>query len=216
MSRFCRNAAARSPAPCSIADAAVPAPVSRKAGRRAVARFGVYRNNVYASLIDVLAGRFPVVARLVGEEFFRAMARAYVEQEPPRSAVLLRYGAGFAAFVAAHFRRRLRRLSRRHGRARIGLHAAYHAADAAPRRSPNSPRAADHAAHAVLKLHPSLGVVRSPTRSCRSSSCNVDERRGAATARRRKARRCAVARPQLEVEIRRLAAGARAVHSLAL
>ena len=58
----------------------MPAPVSRRAGGVPSRRFGVYRNNVYASLIDVLAGRFPVVARLVGEEFFRAMARAYVEQ----------------------------------------------------------------------------------------------------------------------------------------
>lgn len=80
-------------------DAAVPAPVSRKAGGVPSRRFGVYRNNVYASLIDVLAGRFPVVARLVDEELFRAMARAYVEDEPPRSAVLLRYGAGVPAFV---------------------------------------------------------------------------------------------------------------------
>ena len=49
-------------------DAAVPTPVSRKEGGVPSRRFGVYRNNVYASLIDVLAGRFPVVARLVGEE----------------------------------------------------------------------------------------------------------------------------------------------------
>lgn len=79
-------------------DAAVPAPVSRKAGGVPSQRFGVYRNNVYASLIDVLD--FPVVMCLVGEDFFRTMARAYIEGEPPRSAVLLRYGAGFPAFVA--------------------------------------------------------------------------------------------------------------------
>jgi Putative DNA-binding domain len=35
----------------------------------------------------------------VGEEFFLAMARAYVVAEPPRSPMLLEYGNGFAAFV---------------------------------------------------------------------------------------------------------------------
>jgi len=73
-------------------EAAVPAPLSCKAGGVQCRRFGVYRNNVYASLIEVLTGRFPVFARLVGDEFFRAMARVYIEREPPRSAVLLRYG----------------------------------------------------------------------------------------------------------------------------
>ena len=37
-------------------------------------RFAVYRNNVVVSLIDALATRFPAVQRIVGEEFFRAMA----------------------------------------------------------------------------------------------------------------------------------------------
>jgi hypothetical protein len=82
------------------ANAAVPTTLSRKAGGVPSRRFGVYRNNVYASLIDVLAGRFAAVMRLVGEEFFRAMARAYVEGEPPRSVVLIRYGASFPTFVA--------------------------------------------------------------------------------------------------------------------
>ena len=68
------------------AKVAVPAGLARKAEGVPSRRFGVYRNNVYAGLIDVLAGRFPVVARLVGEEFFRAMARDYVEHEPPSSA----------------------------------------------------------------------------------------------------------------------------------
>ena len=81
-------------------EAAVPAEVRRKSGGVPSRRFGVYRNNVYAGLIGVLAGRFPVVARLVGNEFFRAMARLYVEREPPSSAVLLRYGASFPNFIA--------------------------------------------------------------------------------------------------------------------
>src|SRR5680860_832939 len=81
-------------------DAPTPQGLVRKTGTAPSRRFGVYRNNVYASLIDVLTSRFPISARLVGEEFFRAMARVYVQKEPPRSPVLLRYGAGFADFIA--------------------------------------------------------------------------------------------------------------------
>ncbi len=62
-------------------------------------RFAVYRNNVFASLIDVLAQRFAVTCAVVGEDFFRQMARAYIQQCRPTSAVLDDYGDGFPDFV---------------------------------------------------------------------------------------------------------------------
>lgn len=63
-------------------------------------RFAVYRNNVVASLVDALAETFPVVRQLVGEEFFRAMARLHVRATPPRTRILAHYGADFPAFIA--------------------------------------------------------------------------------------------------------------------
>jgi len=68
-------------------------------GKKAQKRFAVYRNNVTVSLIGALADIFPAVQRLVGEAFFRDMARLYIAQEPPRSAVMFEYGSGFAAFL---------------------------------------------------------------------------------------------------------------------
>jgi hypothetical protein len=62
-------------------------------------RFAVYRNNVIASLIDALADTYPVTQELVGEAFFRAMARLFVSLEPPRSRVLAFYGDTFASFI---------------------------------------------------------------------------------------------------------------------
>jgi hypothetical protein len=62
-------------------------------------RFAVYRNNVIVSLVDALADRFPVVQMLVGETFFRAMAREFAYQYPPRSPVLTHYGADFPEFI---------------------------------------------------------------------------------------------------------------------
>ncbi|MBP0650496.1 putative DNA-binding domain-containing protein, partial [Mycobacterium tuberculosis] len=53
-------------------DRPVPAGLEGRDGRPAGRRFAVYRNNVVVSLIDALAARFPVVAMLVGDAFFRA------------------------------------------------------------------------------------------------------------------------------------------------
>jgi hypothetical protein len=78
---------------------AVPAGVTSHTASRPVKRFQVYRNNVFAGLIGVLRARFPVLERLVGEEFFRAMARVFVEMHPPRSPALLDYGEGFMPFL---------------------------------------------------------------------------------------------------------------------
>lgn len=63
-------------------------------------RFAVYRNNMTLGLVEALRAGFPVTARLVGEAFFRAMAREYVASEKPASPVLFEYGCSFPRFVA--------------------------------------------------------------------------------------------------------------------
>jgi hypothetical protein len=62
--------------------------------------FAVYRNTVMKSCIDALQANFPAVARLTGDEWFRAAAAEYVAGERPGEASLLAYGASFAAFLA--------------------------------------------------------------------------------------------------------------------
>ena len=79
--------------------APVPSPLRRNGEKAPQKRFAVHRNNMIASLVAALAARFPVVHQLVGDEFFRAMARLYVTNEPPRSPVLLLYGDRFPDFV---------------------------------------------------------------------------------------------------------------------
>ncbi len=70
------------------------------AGNPAGKRFDVYRNNVVASLSDALEVAFPVVQKLVGDEFFRAMAGVYVRQHQPTTPQLMFYGESFADFLA--------------------------------------------------------------------------------------------------------------------
>lgn len=61
--------------------------------------FAVYRNTVMKGCIDALQANYPAVLRLVGEEWFRAVAALYVRMHPPQDARLLHYGYHFAAFL---------------------------------------------------------------------------------------------------------------------
>jgi hypothetical protein len=95
-------------------------------------RFKIYRNNVQHSLTRALAARFPVTERLVGAEFFSAMACVFIATSPPVNPVVLRWGATFGAFLdqfppVAHlpFLGDVARLEYARGHA-------YHAADADP------------------------------------------------------------------------------------
>ncbi len=125
-------------------------------------RFAVYRNNVAVSLRKALMQTFPVVKALVGEEFFDAMAQIYVRGHLPKTPVLLHYGTDFADFIDAFkpasdvpYLADMARLER------LWLDA-YHAADAAPADiSILEDVLEDDLDRAVIKAHPSLGVLRS-------------------------------------------------------
>jgi uncharacterized membrane protein YphA (DoxX/SURF4 family) len=79
--------------------AALPADI-RACNRVATSRrFAIYRNNVMVTLIDALADCYPVVNALVGEEFFRTMAREFAGHHFPSSPIMAEYGNGFAEFI---------------------------------------------------------------------------------------------------------------------
>ena len=85
----------------AVRGGALPPGVTASEPEEAERRFAVYRNNVVVGLTDALASRFPAIRRLVGDEFFAAMARVYAETDRPRSPVLSEWGEGFAPFLAA-------------------------------------------------------------------------------------------------------------------
>jgi hypothetical protein len=78
----------------------VPQMVRSWTGAGVEKRYGVYRNNVATGLARALAARFPVTEKIVGEDFFTAMARDFVLDSPPASPILLNYGEAFPDFVA--------------------------------------------------------------------------------------------------------------------
>lgn len=82
-------------------EATPPSDIRFNTGSDRSCRFAVYRNNVMVMLIDALIDSYPVVRALVGDEFFRFMARQFAQQHPPVSPVMAEYGSGFAEFIAA-------------------------------------------------------------------------------------------------------------------
>jgi hypothetical protein len=72
-----------------------PFALARQAG------FAVYRNTVLKGLVDALQANYPAVARLVGEDWFRAAAALHARSHTPADGRLMLYGAGFADFLDA-------------------------------------------------------------------------------------------------------------------
>jgi hypothetical protein len=59
----------------------------------------VYRNTVVHGAVEALRSNYPVVAQIVGEEMFEAIAVEHNATTPPRSPVLANYGEQFAEWL---------------------------------------------------------------------------------------------------------------------
>lgn len=68
----------------------------------AAARLRVHRHHVAESLAAALAATYSTVEAIVGEDFFRTMAKAFAATDLPRQPVLAEYGGAFPAFVAGY------------------------------------------------------------------------------------------------------------------
>jgi len=143
-------------------DRPVPAPVVAYNSRSPARRFAVYRNNVVVGLVNALRARFPATERIVGDEFFAAMARVFVTTRPPRSPLLMRYGDDFADFIAAFELASGLPYLPDVARIEAARTRAYHAVDRDPI-DPARLRAVDPEAlqDARITLHPSTEILRS-------------------------------------------------------
>ena len=148
----------------ALSDAALPVPpgLTDAAGQPAGRRYAVYRNNVAVGLSDALEQAFPVIRKLVGVAFFRAMAGVFVRAHPPQSPLMMFYGAEFPGFLmgfppVAHlpYLPDVARLE-------LALRASYHAADADPIAPAALAELPPDALEGVrLALAPAVGVLTS-------------------------------------------------------
>ena len=145
----------------ALAQGAVPPGVTAQDPAEVSRRFAVYRNNVAHSLCAALGQRFPVIARLVGAEFFAALARDFLAAHPPQSPVLHEWGADFPAYLDSFAPLAAYPYMGDVARIEWARGLAFHAADAAPL-APARLSGADPAT-LRLALHPSVIVLHLAT-----------------------------------------------------
>lgn len=112
--------------------AAVPDGIVNPDGAPASKRFDVYRNNVAVSLSDALEAAFPVVRKLIGDEFFRAMAGVYLRKHPPKTPLMMFYGDAMSQFLRRFEPAKSIGYLPDIAALELALRHAYHAADATP------------------------------------------------------------------------------------
>jgi hypothetical protein len=200
---FLRSPPGQAPAPM------LPAAI-REQGASVDERLAVYKNNVYARLIDALAATYPAVERLVGAEFFRYAAIEYISHDAPRSASLIAYGSFFPQFLARFAPSAS--VPYLADVAALEWHylEAYHAEEATPACAAMFANAlAEPATAPDLRLHPSARLMHSRFPVSRIWELNVQPE--APTGNHQiagEAEWLLIVRPQAVVEVRRIAHGA--------
>jgi len=126
-------------------------------------RLDIYRNNVFHSLTNATADLYPVIKRLVGEQFFNATAGEYIRQRPPRSAAMVHFGEDFPEFLQAFEHTANLAYLADVARVELAWHQAYHAEDAVALSALEfSAVHPEQLSLAKLLLHPSLRLLESP------------------------------------------------------
>ena len=183
-------------------DRDVPAGLVGPDGAPSARRFAVYRNNVVLGLVDALKSAFPATCRIVGDEFFVAMARVHATQTPPDSPVMLDYGRHFADFLADFapvdglpYLPDVARLER-------AWVEAYHAPEADPLLLARLAEI-DHGRlpQTRLHLHPSLRVVRSEYPIVTIWCMNIEDQASGSVDLGAGSQNALVVRPEASVEI---------------
>jgi hypothetical protein len=185
------------------ADAPIPATIRAASGPAIASRFGVYRNNVICGLINAVRARYPVVRRLLWDDGFDRAAFQYVTAQPPRSPVLLEYGEGFPEFLrtigqgaAVDYLADIAALEAARTRA-------YHAADAQPvGAAAFSALSPERLADMRVELHPSVVLLKSRFPVVSIWQANHYDNDDTITVW--KPESALIARPNLQVEVRRL------------
>lgn len=122
----------------------------------ASSRLQIHRNNTFITLTDALGATFPVVKRLLGDDFFDFMAHRYIEQSPPTPGPLFNYGKTLADFITGFEPAAELAYLADVARLEWALNDAYYAIDAAPLDARDLTRLPSEALpDLTFKFHPS-------------------------------------------------------------
>lgn len=149
---------------CAITRGSEPSPAiaANYPHYSAAVALDVYRHNYRGNLHDALAGAYPVVLKLVGADFFRFLAREFIETNPPQSANLHRYGAQMAFFLTGFAPATELVYLPDVAALEWACNVAYFAADADPFDFGQLAQVApERYADLIMKIHPACQVVRS-------------------------------------------------------
>lgn len=131
-------------------------------GISASERIDIYRSNILTTLTNVLESVYPVILRLVGNDYFRQVARGFVGRHPPRQRSLIAYGVEFPRYLATQPSAAAYPYLCDVARLEWACHQAFHAPDA---KSSNFARLLDVPAKAWpgarVRLTPSLQLIQS-------------------------------------------------------
>ncbi len=125
-------------------------------------RFAIYQNNVFYSLSQALGDLYPVIKKLVGDDFFNGTASVYIRQHPPSRAAMVYFGEQFPHFLANFEHTQAMPYLADIAQLELARHKAYHAADDVVL-TPADFEAIDAIKfeHSKVKLHPSVNMVDS-------------------------------------------------------
>ena len=159
-----------------IMDAGAAPAVIRADGLSAARRLQVYRNNVLASLTDVLEAIHPVVAKLVGDGFFQYAAHEFIHRNPSRSGDLHDFGSTFSGFLQEFPPAQQLPYLGDVARLEWLYHEVYHAAEQAPLDFEALARVPpDRYEDLCFDLHPAVRLLHSPYPLLRIWQTNQDD-----------------------------------------
>ena len=181
-------------------------------------RFEIYRANTLANAVKAIQAAYPVVAKIVGDEFFSGLARRYRSCFASQAGDLNEYGESFAEFLAGFVPAKDIAYLPDVARLEWLVHRAYYAANAPPF-DPASLALVPAQQQLELRpqVHPACHVMHSMYPIARiwevhqesfSDAFQVDFSQGPGHA--------LVSRPRFKVEVARISDAEAAFHSAAL
>ena len=125
-------------------------------------RLNIYRNNTFITLTEALSITFPVINKLVGNDFFAYMASEFIKENPPLQGPLFEYGDLLSDFLDQFEPVASLPYLRDVATLEWAINVAYHAGDATPLSAQGlSHIAEEEFAELKFSPHPSICLITS-------------------------------------------------------